>query len=127
MNSKNLQNKIGRVVMTASLLLGMATVFSLTAQAQGRRDGYDRGGYGRSGIYEIAQDQGFRDGLNTGANDASRRQSYDPYRSHFYRNATFGYRYSFGNREAFKQAYRNGFLRGYQDGFRRIGGNRRRW
>src|SRR5450432_2088643 len=118
MISKNLQSKIGRVVLSASLLLGITVAVSATAQAQGRRDGWDRGGYGRNGIYELAQNQGFQDGVNTGASDAGRRQSYDPYRSHFYKNATYGYRNSFGNREAYKQAYRDGFLRGYQDGFR---------
>ena len=124
MNSKNVQSKIGRLFLTASLLLGVTVVFGAAAQAQGRHDGWDRGGYGRGGVYQIAQDQGFQAGLNTGASDASRRQSYDPYRSHYYKNATYGYHYSFGSREAYKQAYRSGFLRGYQDGFRRY---RRRW
>ena len=87
-----------------------------------------RGGYGRGGynIYQIAQNQGFQDGLYTGANDAQRGQSYDPQRSHFFRNATYGYDSSYGNREAYKQAYRNGFLQGYREGFQRYGGNRRR-
>jgi hypothetical protein len=155
MNSNHLQNKIGRVVLVFSLLFGIAMVSSMTAQAQypwgrdrqdpqdrrdrdrnDRRDrdrnrdnrdyGRDNRGYGRGGIYQIAQNQGYQDGLNTGANDANRGQSYDPQRSHYYRNATYGYNSSYGNREAYKQAYRNGFLRGYQEGFQRYGGNRRR-
>ena len=86
--------------------------------------GYGRGGYGD--IYQIAQNQGYQDGLNTGANDAQRGQNYDPQRSHYYRNATYGYNSSYGNREGYKQAYRNGFLSGYLEGFQRYGGNRRR-
>jgi hypothetical protein len=146
MNSNHLQNKIGRVVLVFSLLFGIAMVTSLTAQAQypgypggqDRQDRRDRNrdnrrdrdnrGYGRGGynVYQIAQDQGYQAGLSTGASDSQRGQSYDPQRSHYYRNATYGYNSSYGNREAYKQAYRNGFLRGYQEGFRRNGGNRRR-
>jgi hypothetical protein len=86
--------------------------------------GYGRGGYGN--VYRIAQDRGYQDGLNTGANDARRGQSYDPQRSHYYRNATYGYDSSYGNREAYRQAYRSGFVSGYREGFQRYGGNRRR-
>jgi hypothetical protein len=150
MNSNRLQNKIGRVMLVFSLLFGVAVVSSMTAQAQypwgrDRQDRRDRDrdrdyrrdrdrnrdnrgngrGYGYD-IYQIAQNQGYQDGLNTGANDANRGQSYDPQRSHYYRNATYGYNSSYGNREAYKQAYRNGFVQGYREGFRRYGGNRRR-
>jgi hypothetical protein len=86
--------------------------------------GYGRGGYGN--VYRIAQDRGYQDGLNTGANDARRGQNYDPQRSHYYRNANYGYDSSYGNREAYRQAYRSGFVSGYREGFQRYGGNRRR-
>src|SRR3954470_1129040 len=44
------------------------------------------GGYGGYGnVSQVAINQGYQDGLNTGANDAQRRQSFDPQRSHFYR------------------------------------------
>ncbi len=97
----------------------------------GRNRGY--GNYGRYGnTYRYAEDRGYQDGLNTGSSDANRGQSYDPQRSHYYRNATYGYDSSYGNKGAYKQAYRDGFLRGYEQGYRRYRGgygrrNNGRW
>jgi hypothetical protein len=56
--------------------------------------------------------------LFTGANDARRGQSYDPYRSHFYKGGNFGYDPVFGQRDLYQQAYRDGFLAGYAEGYR---------
>ncbi len=96
---------------------------------RGNRRNRNYGGYGNNGgygnynnIYRLAADRGYQDGLNTGAEDAQRGQSYDPQRSHYYRNATYGYDSSYGNKEAYKQAYRDGFRRGYDEGFRQYGG-----
>ena len=71
------------------------------------------GGYGRSGDrYEL--DRGYQQGLETGASDGQRGQSYNPERSRYYRNAS-------------TQAFREGFVRGYDEGYRRYarGGYRR--
>lgn len=145
MNSNRIHRSIGGVLIGLFLLLGIAVASGSTVQAQypWGRDGQDRRdrddrrnrdwgcddrnrrGYGYD-IYRIAQNQGYEDGLNTGANDARRGQSFDPQRSHFYKNATDGYNSSYGNRDAYKQAFRNGFLSGYHEGYRRYGGNRRR-
>lgn len=72
------------------------------------------GGYAYSGS---AYENGYRDGLYTGANDARRGQSYDPARSHFFTGGAYGYYTSFGSRDIYQQAYRDGFLRGYQEGY----------
>ena len=56
-----------------------------------------------------AYDQGYEDGLFTGANDARRGQTFDPERSHFYKNGANGYNSSFGNKDIYQQAYRDGF------------------
>src|SRR4030095_16772376 len=66
-----------------------------------RRD--DRYGYNNS--YQIARQQGYNAGVNTGASDAQRGQSYSPQRSHYWR-------------EARTQAFRSGFEQGYDQGFR---------
>lgn len=157
MNLSNLrQSKIGGAILAFSLLLGIGIMSSMTAQAQypvypdrdgryrrdqdpdWRRDrdrdrdwrrNRDRG-YGNT--YRYAQDRGYQDGLNTGASDANRGQSYDPQRSHYYRNATYGYDSPYGSKGAYKQAYRDGFLRGYEQGYRRYRGgygrrNNGRW
>ena len=92
-----------------------------------RDDRYGRnGGYGN--ITQIAINQGYQDGINTGARDAERRQNFNPQRSHFYRNG-HGDNGGYGridNSWQYQQAYRSGFMRGYQDGYQRYGGYNRR-
>jgi hypothetical protein len=62
------------------------------------------------GSVGVAESQGYQDGFATGSNDARRRQSYNPDRSHYFQDAGFG---------NFSEAYREGFTRGYNDGFSR--------
>jgi len=99
-----------------------------------RRDGryddrYRRGnrtGYGYN-TYEVARREGYQQGLYTGSNDARRGQSYNPQRSRYYKNADSGYNSSYGPRGQYRQAFRDGFLRGYREGYQRYGGyNNRR-
>ena len=90
-----------------------------------RNDGYNQN------IYQIAVNDGFQDGNFTGQRDAQRGQSYDPQRSHFYRNGHGDNgRYSnngrYGGGAQYEQAYRQGFLRGYEQGFRQYSRNNRR-
>ena len=91
-----------------------------------RNDQYGRtGGYGN--IIQVAVNQGYEDGLYTGSSDAQRGQNYNPQRSHFYRNGhgdNGGYS-RYGNGYQYQPAYREGFLRGYDEGFRRHGGYNR--
>jgi len=72
--------------------------------------GYPYGYYSEYvfGDSEAANSQGYHDGLKTGSNDARRGQSFDPERSHYFKDAGFG---------NFAQDYRAGFSRGYSDGF----------
>jgi len=72
--------------------------------------GYPYGYYSQYvfGDSEAADAQGYQDGLSTGSSDAHRGQSYDPERSHYFKDAGFG---------NFAQDYREGFLRGYEAGF----------
>ncbi|MFN2494207.1 MAG: hypothetical protein ABR501_15130, partial [Pyrinomonadaceae bacterium] len=48
-------------------------------------------------------------GLNTGASDGQSNKSYSPQRSRYYQNAS-------------TQAYRDGFVRGYDEGYRQYSG-----
>ena len=76
--------------------------------------------YSNYGSYQYssnAYDNGYKDGLFTGANDAHRGQSYDPERSHFYQHAGGGFLSIFGHPETYSNAYRDGFMRGYEEGF----------
>ena len=72
--------------------------------------GYPYGYYNQYifGDSQAANSQGFEDGLKTGSSDARRGQSDDPERSHYFKDAGFG---------NFAQDYRDGFLRGYSQGF----------
>ena len=134
MKGKNSLRKIGGFVLAASLLFGVATMSSTAVQAQGRfHGGGFRGGgfhtrvfigprfgygyygypYGYYSQYvfsstEAAENQGYHDGLKTGSNDERRGQSNDPERSHYFRDAGFG---------NFAEDYREGFSRGYSEGF----------
>ena len=84
--------------------------------------GYGNGGYGSNrgygsyggygGGYSNAEVQrGYSDGLDRGQEDARDRRSPNPNNSSHFRS---------GN-----SAYREGFVRGYQVGYRQYGGNRR--
>lgn len=83
----------------------------------------DYGGYGNSS--QVAMNQGYQDGLYTGSSDAQRGQNYNPQRSHFYRSGHGNNGGYYGNGYQNPQAYRSGFLRGYDEGFRRNGGYNR--
>lgn len=82
---------------------------------------------GQYGNTQQAVNQGYQDGIYTGSRDAQRGQSYNPQRSHFYRNGhgdNGGYG-RYGNSYQYQQAYRQGFLRGYDQGFRQYSGYNR--
>jgi hypothetical protein len=69
--------------------------------------------YGYSSKYVFgtaadAKNQGYQDGLKTGSSDERKHQSYDPERSHYFRDAGFG---------NYADAYREGFASGYQAGY----------
>jgi|SRR5215212_893815 len=140
-SSKN----IGGYLLAFFLLFGILTVASSSAQAQWdrdrdrrddrrdrrddryrddryRNDRYRDRNYG----YQQARQQGYSYGINVGAADAQRGQSYSPQRSRYWRNATEGYNSSYGNRGQYQQVFRDGFEQGYREGFQRYASNNRR-
>ena len=141
MKSTQFKNRVGGLILAFSVLFGIGLLSASTAQAQWRRDDsyrdrrnrdrdyrrddyyrndrYRNNGYGYN-IYQIAQRQGFNQGINTGSSDAQRQQSFNPYRSRYYKNPpnNFG-----GRGNQFDSAYRNGFLQGYQQGYQRYSGS----
>jgi hypothetical protein len=130
--------KIGGFLLAFFLLFGVITVASSTAQAQypwwdrdrrerrqerreeRREDRYER----RYGL-QVARERGYSYGMSVGAADAQRRQSYNPQRSRYWRNATEGYDNDFGNRDRYRQVFRNAFEQGYREGWQRFAYNRR--
>jgi len=73
-------------------------------------DGYGYGGYGNTGYSNQELNRGYQQGINTGASDGQRGQSYSPERSRYYQNAS-------------TQAFREGFVRGYDQGYRQYARN----
>jgi hypothetical protein len=64
--------------------------------------------------------EGYDDGRSHGEHDARRQRSYDYRRHDDYRDADDGYR-GYGNRNGYRALYRQGFVEGYADGYRRYG------
>jgi hypothetical protein len=62
-----------------------------------------------------ATNQGYKDGFKTGKSDGKKDKSFDPQRSHYFKEAGFG---------NFAEIYRSSFSRGYEEGYR-VGGNER--
>jgi hypothetical protein len=56
-----------------------------------------------------AVEKGYERGFKTGKDDGKKAKSYNPQRSHYYKEAGFG---------NFAEVYRSGFSRGYGEGFR---------
>jgi hypothetical protein len=138
MNRKNLLHRLGGVVLAMLLVCVVAGVSSTTANARpfhhgggfhariavGPRFGYGYPywygapyypyGYGYYSQYyfgsnQSAESDGYNEGFKTGSDDARHDRSYDPERSHYFKDARFG---------NFAGDYRVGFTRGYSDGFR---------
>lgn len=159
MKSHYLSNRIGRILAAFLFVVSVGLVSSSAVQAQYWPQNQDRdrdyrrdrdrdyrrdrdrdrdrdndrygrnGGYGNNGYYQAAYRQGYNDGVYTGQNDSARGQSYDPQRSHFYRNGhgdngNYGNNGRYGGGYQYQQAYREGFLQGYNQGYQRYRGSR---
>ena len=66
------------------------------------------------GYNSVPYDNGYRDGLEKGREDAQDRDSYDPVRHSWYRSGDRGYNSRYGTKESYKLAYRDGFEAGYE-------------
>ena len=98
-----MKKRFGGAFIALAFVFGIIATASTTVEAQWTSRSY--GGYNNQQLQ-----QGFQYGVNTGASDAQRRQTYSPQRSHYYR-------------EAQTQAFRDGFVRGYDQGYRQYAGN----
>jgi hypothetical protein len=65
----------------------------------------------------VAEDIGYRDGVNAGLNDFRRKQKFDMTDHDAWKEADHGYHKSYGNKDQFKAAYRAAYEAGYKDGF----------
>ena len=74
------------------------------------------GGRGYGNINSIAEQNGYRDGMNDGRKDRATGHSFRPTQDDNYKNAP-GYSSSMGERQQYKDVYRQGYQRGYQIGY----------
>jgi hypothetical protein len=89
----------------------------------GSVDPNDRGNGNRGyGTDRAAYDNGYRDGLEKGREDARDRDSYDPVRHGWYRSGDRGYNSRYGTRDNYKLAYRDGFEAGYDQAYGQLRG-----
>ncbi len=78
----------------------------------------------RGGYASEAFRKGYDDGVFKGGEDVDDRDSFDPARHSWYRNADRGYNSRYGSKEQYRAEYRRGFLGGYEsahDGRQRSG------
>ena len=113
--------KLMSVVLTAGMLIafGVAVGSTTQAAANGQYRYQDRYGYDRDDIARVAHDNGYRDGLRMGERDRDFGRRFDPDNNWMFRRADSGFRFYFGSRDFYRANYRDGFVQGYQDGFRR--------
>lgn len=71
------------------------------------------------GSAHMAFDVGYRDGITMGQQDEGRNMRSNFRGTTAYQNADLGYRPSSGDRETYRMQFRDGFERGYQDGYGR--------
>lgn len=80
----------------------------------------------RAGYYDArraAYDTGYGEGLKQGEKDA-RKGNYFAYEDErTYQRADKGYHRSFGDRERYRQSFRNGYAAGYTQAYQRLTGN----
>jgi hypothetical protein len=136
--------KLGGYILALFLILGFTAIASTSVQAQwrdrDRDDRYERDrdyrrdrdrdyrNNGRNGYgygYENARQQGYSYGMNVGAADAQRGQSFNPQRSHYWKDGDAGYNSSYGNRGQYRQIFRSAFEQGYREGYQQYGGRGR--
>ena len=82
-----------------------------------REEGPDR--YPNAGFNDVAYDNGYRDGLKSGHDDFKNHKDFKPERHDSYEDAKHGYHSRYGNKNEYKEQYRKGFMRGYEDAFPR--------
>ncbi len=76
------------------------------------------GGYGYGYAGDIGYQNGYRDGLEKGQKDWRDRKSYDLLRQDWYRDGDRHYKKEYGPKDDYRNAYRAGFQRGYDESFR---------
>lgn len=89
------------------------------AAARGRRTDAAQVSYFE--LRRLAYDHGYREGFKEGEKDARRGDPLSYYDEKEFRRGDRGYHRSYGDRERYRQLFRDGYASGYQDAYARFG------
>jgi hypothetical protein len=113
-------NTTARYFPALMLAVGVAIAAPACA-AQTYGYGYPgRGGYGRE-LERRAYENGYREGIEEGQNDARRGRDFSYERHDEYRDADAGFRRSDGDINGYRRSFRQGFQAGYNEAYDRSG------
>jgi hypothetical protein len=104
------------------LLLASGIAVAAPACAARIYDTGPRGGYPppqRERLMSAAAENGYRDGIEAGRDDARHHERSDPARAKRYRQGDRGYDRRYGPRDEYQREYRVAFERGYREGYGR--------
>jgi hypothetical protein len=133
MKLNNLLKNIKNIGLALSLLVGFLLIAgtNVHAQYQGRQndrnnnDRYDNNG---GKMYRFAVQKGYEDGLKKGLKEARSHRNSNAENDSVYKIASRGYQGRHGNKSDFQIAYREGFVRGYNEAFQRYqNDDRNKW
>ncbi len=91
-----------------ALLFSIAAVAAMAA---------DRPRYSEREIANLAERNGYQQGMRDGRFDSRQGNRFDPKRNRAYKDGKYGYRDEYVHDETYRDAYRRGFLIGYEDGY----------
>jgi flagellar biosynthesis/type III secretory pathway protein FliH len=111
-------SKAYRYFPTLLLAAGVALA-SPACAAQIYGSGHPRGGVYNRDLDRRAYDNGLREGVKEGQNDARHNRDFSYQRHDGYRDADKGYRRDDGDREFYRRSYRQGFQAGYTEAYNR--------
>jgi flagellar biosynthesis/type III secretory pathway protein FliH len=127
MKLNNLLKNIKSIGLALSLLVGFLLISgsSVHAQYQNRQNDRNNDRYDNNGgkMYRMAVQKGYEDGLKKGLKEARSHRNSNAEIDSNYKIASRGYQSRHGNRSDFQVAYREGFVRGYNEAFQRYQDN----
>jgi len=84
---------------------------------QAYRDMFGRGASERPGVWQLAEQRGYRDGITDGLQQLRESKRFEPNTTPNYKRADRGYSDSSGGLNQYKQVYREAYCTGYQAGY----------
>jgi hypothetical protein len=111
--------KAPRYFLGLTLAVGLAVA---TQACAAQTYGYPGGGYSRD-LERRAYDNGYREGVQEGQNDARRNRDFSYQRHDEYRDADRGFRRSDGDINLYRRSFRSGFQTGYSESYNRYARN----